>query len=231
MIRDASVFSTHLRRHLKNESAFRRLRSAVQYARDWRARLRAIRALYDGYRAAGEDHRAIDPYELGLNDFLTPIEWMVWQDIRGTDGLQFLPQYPVGRFFIDFGDPERRLGIEVDGRQFHDIERDRMRDQQLWNEHGWKVYRISGAEAYRVRLSPHEWKLEYRERHERAPSRDEIAAAAMDYYSATSTGVVRAIREIEIGPHTDSEHIHAMTVALRAHRLVDFPIGAADTTD
>lgn len=85
-----------------------------------------------------------DPYEVGdwLSVF-TPIEFSMWQDIRGM-GLDLWPQLPVGRFFVDFGNPVAKVAVECDGRQWHlDQEKDAARDAEL-ERMGWKVYRVPG---------------------------------------------------------------------------------------
>lgn len=93
----------------------------------------------------------IDPYawdhEAGIT--FTPIESALWADIRAED-LVFYPQYPVGRFFVDFGNPAHKIAIECDGRAWHvDKEKDRARDARL-HALGWSVYRISGSACLTV---------------------------------------------------------------------------------
>jgi very-short-patch-repair endonuclease len=42
------------------------------------------------------------------------------------------PQFPVGPYFLDFADPVKKLGIEVDSRRYHeDRAKDRLREQHL----------------------------------------------------------------------------------------------------
>jgi very-short-patch-repair endonuclease len=88
-----------------------------------------------------------DPYELG--DWLTifsPIEMALWQDIRAM-GLDLWPQLPVGRFFVDFGNPVAKLAVECDGRQWHrDAAKDQARDEEL-EAKGWMVIRIPGYQC------------------------------------------------------------------------------------
>ena len=81
-----------------------------------------------------------DPYWFDW-DF-TPIERDLWTDLRCA-GVPMYPQVPVGRFFIDFGDPLERIGLEADGRDFHDVVRDRARDEILLREYGWCIYRVA----------------------------------------------------------------------------------------
>jgi very-short-patch-repair endonuclease len=90
-----------------------------------------------------------DPY-LGFewSAIFTPIEWNVWSDIRHL-GLPMYPQFPVGPYFLDFADPVKKLGIEVDSRRYHeDREKDRLREQHLELQ-GWTIIRITGRQTYK----------------------------------------------------------------------------------
>jgi very-short-patch-repair endonuclease len=87
----------------------------------------------------------IDPYALGLGDRMTPIERALWGEIR-CYGLPFYMQYPVGRRFVDFGDPARQIAIEADGAAFHTPEGDAIKNAEL-DACGWTVYRFSGRDA------------------------------------------------------------------------------------
>jgi len=83
-------------------------------------------------------------HEAGIT--LTPIERALWHDIRAEDLVPY-PQYPVGRFFVDFGNPVWKVAIECDGARWHtDAERDAKRQQQI-EAFGWKVYRITGRDC------------------------------------------------------------------------------------
>lgn len=86
---------------------------------------------------------AVDPY--GVDVEMTPIERMMWSDIRSS-GAVFYPQYPVAGVFVDFANPVAKVAIECDGKAFHDASKDKIRDEKLMNI-GWTVYRISGADC------------------------------------------------------------------------------------
>lgn len=165
---------------------FNRKAEAVGSAPTWRDRLSAIRALYESIAQTGERPEHIDPYSLGIHHYFTPIENALWQDIRST-GLPMLPQYPVGKYFVDFGDPGKRIAIEADGKEYHDRNKDRARDWALCLEHGWTVFRVSGSECVRIRPAP--WEFEYIDGE---PS-DRAKSAAHEYFLMTSEGVVFAI--------------------------------------
>jgi very-short-patch-repair endonuclease len=111
-----------------------------------------IRRFYELMHSAIMDEPAnewgIDPYgwEQDAGISLTPIEAWLWWDIRALD-LVLYPQYPVGRFFVDFANPKAKVAIECDGEQFHqDKEKDAKRDAKL-RLMGWTVYRISGKDC------------------------------------------------------------------------------------
>lgn len=93
--------------------------------------------ILDGYK--------LSPYEIPLADYMTPIERAVWGELR-CFGLPFYIQYPVGRRFVDFGDPVRKIAIEVDGAAFHTPGRDAKKNADCLAE-GWRIIRISGRDA------------------------------------------------------------------------------------
>ena len=85
-----------------------------------------------------------DPYLLDW-DF-TPIERQAWQEIRGM-ALPLYPQFPVDRYFIDFADPKFKIGVELDGKAFHDPVADMVRDRRLLSL-GWRMFRIPGRKSF-----------------------------------------------------------------------------------
>lgn len=94
-----------------------------------------------------------DPYELGdWISIFTPIESGAWHDIRAY-GLPLWPQLPVGRFFVDFGNPVAKVALECDGRQWHDAKKDQRRDAELQAQ-GWTIYRAPGWRCKRVMERP-----------------------------------------------------------------------------
>lgn len=89
-----------------------------------------------------------DPYFYPFFENLTPIERNVWSEIRAF-GLPMYMQFPVLDFFLDFADPVKKIGIEADGKKFHEntqIE-DAIRQKKLEDE-GWKIYRITGVDTF-----------------------------------------------------------------------------------
>jgi hypothetical protein len=116
---------------------------------DWNSIRSFYRKWQDEILEAGRNQWAEDDAYLwdhvgGIT--LTPIENWLWSDIRAV-GAVLYPQYPVGRFFVDFGNPVARVAIECDGAAFHqDKEKDAARDAEL-ERMGWTVYRITGKDC------------------------------------------------------------------------------------
>lgn len=111
---------------------------------DWNA----IKAFY---REAEPDILAAGCNEWGMDTYLwdngmirmTPIEYWLWHDIRANDAVLY-PQYPVGRYFVDFGNPVAKVAVECDGAAYHtDRAKDQRRDGEL-AAMGWTVYRAPG---------------------------------------------------------------------------------------
>lgn len=94
----------------------------------------------------------IDPYAWdypasGIQ--FSPIEEALWSDIR-HEGAVLYPQFPVGRFFVDFGNPAAKVAIECDGAKWHtDKQHDRQR-QNVLEDAGWAVYRLSGRQCLQL---------------------------------------------------------------------------------
>ena len=89
------------------------------------------------------ERNLIAPWHL----LMTPIEMAVWEEIR-KHGLPFWPQYPAGRYFLDFACPVACVGIECDGLEFHDKAKDAVRDAALARL-GWTIYRVPGWQCVR----------------------------------------------------------------------------------
>lgn len=115
----------------------------------------------------------------------SPIEEMTWQSLRCFGQCPLYPQYPVDKYFVDFGNPKYKVAIECDGKEWHmDKEKDAKRDNVLFKQ-GWHIFRISGADCYKVCETYHE-RFDY-DKDER-----EIYEILSDFYG-TVEGLVKAI--------------------------------------
>jgi hypothetical protein len=181
-----------------------------------------IRAAWKEVEPLIRNRGRVDPYWFDW-DF-TPIERNVWTDIR-SQGVPMYPQVPVGPYFLDFGDPLLRIGVEADGAAYHNVERDRRRDERLWNDHGWRVFRVSGAQTYRKQIDP--WNSdEFYDRHHDPESWHR----QLEHWGLTdSEGTIWALRQLfyRYQPDTSDLDVVAYNI-LTALRLVDFPIFGAE---
>jgi hypothetical protein len=125
-------------------------------------------------------HTWYESYPIDWSTVLTPIEMEIWDIIRSTGRIVMYPQYPVLNYFVDFANPGKKIIVEVDGKDYHtDKDKDYLRDQELYSK-GWKVFRISGAEAYK--------QVEYDE--------DEEGDDYVDWVKNTGEGIIWAMRQI-----------------------------------
>ncbi|MCD7108891.1 DUF559 domain-containing protein [Rhizobium sp. DKSPLA3] len=70
-------------------------------------------------------------------------ERLLWRELRGRrlNGLKFVRQLPIDRYFADFACREVRLVVEVDGHQHVGSDYDRVRNAQM-AANGWTVARF-----------------------------------------------------------------------------------------
>lgn len=117
------------------------------------------------------------------NRMFSPIEEQTWMALRSFGHCPLYPQYPVDRFFLDFGNPKMKVAIECDGKEWHmDKEKDARRDKILL-ENGWHVFRIGGADCFRSCE-------EYYDRHE---ENEDDAIDILKQYYCTIEGLIKAI--------------------------------------
>lgn len=98
-----------------------------------------------------------DPYSVAdWTMMFTPIESAAWGDIRAM-GIPLWPQLPVGKYFVDFGNPVIRVALECDGAEWHqNVKKDRNRDTVL-ESMGWTVYRAPGWQCNVDFDRPEDW--------------------------------------------------------------------------
>jgi len=139
--------------------------------------------------------RWTDPYSPHIDwpKMFSPIEMVTWGCLRSFGRAPLYPQYPVGRYFTDFGHPAAKIALECDGKEWHkDKEKDFNRDVEFKNM-GWIVYRISGADCNRV-YEPFE---ELREDNDYTP--EEKYGILKEYFTTTVDGLIRAIAIFHFG--------------------------------
>jgi very-short-patch-repair endonuclease len=154
----------------------------------------------DIYEKTGEMRH--DPYFMDWE--FSPIERHVWGDIRGL-GIPFFPQLPVLNYFIDFGCPFLKIGIECDGKEWHDYESDKARDDRLAAQ-GWMIFRIEGHKCCRI-IEPFEDIEE-----------DEKQDVLFDYFTETSEGILSAIKRKYFDDLSGDKYHYLVEKTLLAHR-------------
>jgi len=159
----------------------------------------------------------MDSYPFNWKEILTPIEWFAWEEIRYF-GIVLYPQYPVLNYRVDFGNPYLKIGLEIDGKEFHDKKKDHIRDQRIYDETGWQMFRVSGSEAYKLIDLP-----EYEDdRHE------EYDKLRLKRLHTTMTGIIEAINEVYFDTRERDqeqwEFLQECIKALENHKLADFSI-------
>ncbi len=95
-----------------------------------------------------QEHRGSSP------QLYSPIEqafWDAWLSITANRVYRLVPQYPIGKYRVDFADPIIKTAIELDGHATHStpdaIAYDRKRQREIEAE-GWHVVRFGGKEVF-----------------------------------------------------------------------------------
>lgn len=152
------------------------------------------------------------PFE--LCSLFTPIEWEAWISILAKGGMVFYPQYPVLNYFLDFGNPHKKIAIELDGKDYHDRKRDLVRDKRL-KESGWTVYRITGSEMVNRSY------LEFSDCEEQEFGEEEKNEAVFNWITKTGDGVIHAIGAMHFWPRNKPDWFYSYCeLTLSLHTLI-----------
>lgn len=155
-----------------------------------------------------------DPYFVDWAVKFTPIEKLAWHSIR-SQGVPLYPQFPLFNHFVDFANPFHRVGLELDGKEWHDEKKDRERDQKF-AEFGWRIFRVPGREAMAQFEEPGEIA-------ERGGTKQDQKIALEHWLLNTCDGVVASIDRVCFRKEADAYDGIAFR-SLVAHRLADFDI-------
>lgn len=177
-----------------------------------------IRAAYDDWMPhimeASRNHRKISPYFIDWLPLFTPIENDAWNSIRFC-GVPLYPQVPAMDYFIDFANPYKKIGLELDGKDFHDPASDLKRDEHL-RKYGWRIFRVKGTEA----LVPFKSPLEFEEWEQDGHEYQQVLRY---WLFNTCDGVVNAIHHVYFKRNADPLEGQFMET-LNMHRLAGFEI-------
>lgn len=180
-----SIFTERLAHHITSRN--RRNAALEQMLSGMVKPYRALSSIY-------ADVTEYDPYLVDWVRVFTPIEYDAWDTLRNL-ALPFFPQYPVHGSILDFADPEKRIAIECDGKQWHDKATDAARDTKL-AARGWTTYRITGSECKRLIDDP--YALDEKLRDEEI-TEEEHRSALWNWLSNTSEGVISSLAVVHYG--------------------------------
>lgn len=173
----------------------------------------------------------INPYPIDWTRYFSPIESHAWVSIRGHY-MALYPQFPVFNFFVDFANPHLRIGLELDGKDFHNPEKDKVRDELLWR-HGWRIFRVTGKEANAKFRHPDEVEQEIREDHSWDLSYQEgyYHPDIRHWMMNTADGVIYALKQVYFLQNEANKYYALCCDTLHEHRLVDFSLFLEDSDE
>lgn len=161
-------------------------------------------------------------YPLGdkWKELFTPIEEHAWNIIRSKGRIVLYPQYPILDFYADFANPGLKIVLEIDGKEYHDRDKDLARDKKM-KAAGWTVYRVTGKEIYNTRYK--DWS-NFEEEEVPEEDRERCLRTWLMY---SGDGVIEAIRAVhfsEVQDSTDEDNIEQTFMrycheTLREHQL------------
>lgn len=163
----------------------------------------------------------INPYFYDWGKIFSPIEELAWNSIRSI-GVPLYPQFPVFNYFIDFANPYARIGLELDGKEYHNAEKDRERDIMLYEKFDWKIFRIEGRETMVQSKNYYEIHEEYSDFGDEEERNNQIR----HWLYNTSDGIIHALQNVyfSMTDDVDREFYEFSIEALQKHSLATFPI-------
>ena len=175
----------------------------IETAKNYYEKLQAIKRYYeqsdryimDAFRKSKFLWASTYPYD--WSRIFTPIEYRAWASIRGKGRIVLYPQYPALNYHLDFANPGLKVALELDGKEFHNKERDIIRDAEL-KKCGWTVYRVTGAEMSKTNYKE---LYEIEEEYEYTYDEDKAIEDIRHWLLNTGDGVIHAIKEIHFEEH------------------------------
>lgn len=132
------------------------------------------------------------PYEIA--DWfliLTKAERMFWDCIRSL-AAPFYPEFPVGKYYVDFADPFRKIAIEVHSNKYHlgREEKDFIRQSNI-EDLGWSVYHLEAKHMWVVMDDFEKNDFGKEADNVSATRNHDLASKYLKYYSNDADGILR----------------------------------------
>lgn len=158
-------------------------------------------------------------------------ERSLWSSIQMRP-MAMYPEFPVVRWFVDFGNPCLKIALEADSKTHHERSRDTTRDEILL-EFGWKTFRVSHEENFPDDVHEPSNILTMMTEGNESDALDAMERWMMH----TSDGVVEAVNFFYFMPPNKRlwrikhypEYLSFATETLEEHRLVEFPLPEFDS--
>lgn len=199
------------------------LEREVAQAETYYQKLIAIKRFYKAYEkemiAKPKQWQTV--YPIDWSRLFTPIEFEAWLAIRRKGRIILYPQYPALNYHVDFGNPGLKIGLEIDGKQFHDTKRDIKRDTEL-KMAGWTIYRITGSEMVKADFK------DLNDCRNDDMDEDDTLCHLRQWLFETGDGIIQAIKEVHFEdwskikdpPYVLMEYYNYCQLTLEEHRLV-----------
>jgi very-short-patch-repair endonuclease len=201
------------------------IKRRMQECSDYLSVLRCVKELYElkmpAINEAMQKKGRYRPYqfrEVYWPNLFTPIEKIGWEYLRNYPALDFYPQFPVAGYWLDFADPQKKIAIEMDGAEWHNPERDTIRDEKL-SLLGWKVFRIPGKECSITPYEINEDEVEYQRDFEKLGK----------WMTGTVAGVIESIKtlyyfKLNIENDYNRWKVSFAIQSLKTHKLAQFDL-------
>lgn len=121
-----------------------RIGEVYKNSTDYKVRRRALKMYYNLHKEDIENNARINTLKFPFDAHFSPIEYRIFNLSYMYGNMNLFPEYPVGRFYLDFAIPRYKINIECDGKAYHDDLMDKFRDAELYKM-GWKIFRIGGS--------------------------------------------------------------------------------------
>ena len=130
------------------------IRERLEGRPEWQKQQAVLRKTMDEARIVDSQGRVLQEAALRPGVADSPAETVFWDAYRKavpSELTGLVAQYKIGRYRLDFAIPHRRMGIEIDGLQYHSsqesIIKDRRRQREL-EQQGWRIVRFAAKEVF-----------------------------------------------------------------------------------